>query len=403
MVASFPGDCGLYEGSCPTHGYLLLGIPHGSRSPDASGHRARNCVGRRFTSSKDVDERHTQLGSALQSFQSLIVLENDANQWEGMREPLRSAQRAYDRGFAYFKAEQFKEAEEQLLQGESDIRQLEAVFSAMPSDFLQGELNARLQSARTRLGTIKSQAETEHLRYKQLEEIADEIADMETIVLGDPNLSYAAVARKVTPLQRIFSDLEDVQNALRFHRNLDASVNQLRRDLSDKQLIIRIGKELGLDTTRTEQAESKMAEGLKVFQPGSSDSPENTVNAFRTARDFLSELNTAANALGETIGVQWYVRRTQDAAIETYIPKRCSTKEPVTGLVVFHPGVSLIPPGSRSTERSSICSRRPPSSWCRQIGSRRCERLSSPESAGEGRRCGCRLRGIRNRRCFGLM
>jgi hypothetical protein len=207
----------------------------------------------------------------------------------------------------------------------------------MPPDFLQGELNARLQSARTRLVTIKSQAETEHLRYNQLEEIADEIADLEAVVLGDPNLSYAAVARKVTPLQRIFSNLDDVQNALRFHRNLDASVNQLRRDLSDKQLIIRIGKELGLDTTRTEQAESKMAEGLKVFQPGSSDSPENTVNAFRTARDFLSELNTAANALGETIGVQWYVRRTQDAAIETYIPKRCSTKEPVTGLVVFHP------------------------------------------------------------------
>ncbi len=287
---------------------------------------------------EQLDQRHDQLGYALRDLNAISGFTAESDQWQEVRESLSWAKQCYDKAFEYMKARRVGEAEGQLIQGETEIAKVDKLFKTELRGTFRESMTARLASAENTIMSLKAEVTFPGMSAAQLDRISDRIAELGKMEFDPANLSYSELADKVRPIADLIGDIDDLRTALRFQHNFDAAIYDLEKELDEKWITVKVATALGVDVKKCEVSRALVADGLNKFRSGAFSTSEDVVKNYRSLQNALSDFNRDLGAVLGEIANFWTRKQTENPVIETYVPRRCSTSEPVTGVIVLSGG-----------------------------------------------------------------
>lgn len=283
-------------------------------------------------------ERRNSVKESFEDLEDITIVINNSKVRGEIEDALEIVSDRYRQSGEALKNNDLEPADILLLQAEKEIEEIENIFQNRVSLSLRDELEARIDQAKRDIDDLKDEFEAADVEGSEFDYLREDINDLQNELdsadLSSIDITSSELTNLIEEFDEVFNDIQDIRTSLRFYRNANSTLDELKIDVKNNWEQYQIAKHLGLSDDNIEEMKDEIDEKLHKFENESIESPTALVVNFHLLQQKVAKFDSNISSLSIRIKNEWTTDTVVSDQIQVFVPKTCKTSVPTRAAVV---------------------------------------------------------------------
>jgi hypothetical protein len=279
-----------------------------------------------------LEKRYDLLTNSMTQVQNEAFLIGGSTEWETIRDAMTEAQKLSQAAQHALRHNDLRSAGAALVQAETEVAHIESLIKARLRMSLPDALNGRFAQAHQDLASLRQDFELAALSAAHLDELETTLFSLKEKASQFTGQEADATAA-LQEYHKFFLEIAETRTALRFRRNVDNKIVEMKGEVDRLYNIRNIFPALALDSEAIDSAYVGLTGTIDKFRTGSVQSARELVDTYQALQGQRASFESLIAERASLIDRLWFSATLGVDMVDIFVPKVCSSTKAAHGAI----------------------------------------------------------------------